>query len=134
MVRTTFQTKMFFYEGLKSRFTVLGYIEDFQQTLEKDHSGNQEPCCFFILNVNTLFLFFCHQVSSSVSQPIALYNVFKLIERVTPETILAASICICYSLSFLFAYNYHKQQMCIQVLTLGMICIFDSLFCNELNI
>ena len=48
-----------------------------------------------ILNVNTNVL-----LSSSVSQPISLHNVFKLIERVTPETILAASICYCSSVSF----------------------------------
>ena len=28
---------------VKSRFAILGCIEDFQQTLEKDHSDYQEP-------------------------------------------------------------------------------------------
>ena len=71
-----------------------------------------------ILKVNTNVL-----LSSSVSQPISLHNVFKLIERVTPETIL-----------FHIVYNYPTQQMRSQVLALGMIYTCGSLFCDKLNI
>ena len=66
----------------------------------------------------------------SVSQSISLYNVFKLIERVTPKTILADSICI-------FSYCVQLSQTTDAYLSIGLkndIYIFGSLFCDELNI